>query len=64
MSSSKTNKSFTKRITITKTGKLKVRKAGGNHFNAKESRSKQLNRARGREITLTAKVKNLNLPHA
>ena len=32
----KTNKSFTKRIRVTKTGKLIARKAGQDHFNAKE----------------------------
>lgn len=63
MSSSKTNKSFTKRLKLTRNGKIKARKAGGNHFNAKESRAKQLNRARGRDITLSAKVKNLHIPH-
>ena len=42
----KTNKSFTKRLRITRTGKIIARKAGGNHFNAKEKRSKQLNRKR------------------
>ncbi len=39
----KLNKSFSKRLTITKNGKVKARKAGFNHFNAKQSRSKQLN---------------------
>jgi ribosomal protein L35 len=32
----KTNKSFSKRIRVTRTGKLVVRKAGQDHFNAKE----------------------------
>lgn len=32
----KTNKSFSKRVRVTKTGKLVARKAGQNHFNAKE----------------------------
>lgn len=32
----KTNKSFTKRIKVTRTGKLVVRKSGQDHFNAKE----------------------------
>jgi ribosomal protein L35 len=32
----KTNKSYTKRIRVTKKGKLVVRKSGQNHFNAKE----------------------------
>jgi ribosomal protein L35 len=32
----KTNKSFSKRIRVTRTGKLVVRKSGQDHFNAKE----------------------------
>ena len=38
----KTNKSFTKRLKLTRTGKIVARKPGKNHFNAKESRSTQL----------------------
>ena len=34
----KTNKSYLKRLKITKTGKLLTRKAGQNHFNSKERR--------------------------
>ena len=44
----KTNKSYTKRIKITKNGKMLVRKGGQDHFNAKESRSKQLSGKRTR----------------
>ena len=33
----KTNKSYLKRVKITKSGKLLTRKAGQDHFNAKES---------------------------
>jgi ribosomal protein L35 len=32
----KTNKSYTKRIKVTRKGKLVTRKPGQNHFNAKE----------------------------
>jgi ribosomal protein L35 len=32
----KTNKSFSKRIRVTRKGKLVVRKSGQDHFNAKE----------------------------
>ncbi|MFM2357661.1 MAG: Ribosomal protein [Candidatus Parcubacteria bacterium] len=38
----KTNKSYTKRIRVTKNGKMLARKAGHNHFNAKESRRSQI----------------------
>jgi len=39
----KTNKSLTKRLKITKNGKIMSRAPGFNHFNAKQSRTKQLN---------------------
>lgn len=42
----KTNNSFSKRLKVTKNGKILRRKAGGNHFNAKERRVKQLNKKR------------------
>jgi ribosomal protein L35 len=46
----KTNKSYTKRIRVTKNGKLVARKAGQNHFNAKErSRTKSV---KGRAVSL------------
>ena len=38
----KTNKSYSKRLKVTKTGKILSRKSGKNHFNAKTSRAKQL----------------------
>jgi ribosomal protein L35 len=38
----KTNKSLSKRLKITRNGKVLSRKAGKGHFNAKASRSKQL----------------------
>lgn len=37
----KTNKSYTKRIKVTKNGKILARKSGQSHYNAKESRRKQ-----------------------
>ncbi|MEK7582039.1 MAG: bL35 family ribosomal protein [Patescibacteria group bacterium] len=38
----KTNKSFSKRLRVTKNGKILGRKPGFNHFNAKQKRTKQL----------------------
>ncbi|HVY72629.1 MAG TPA: 50S ribosomal protein L35 [Candidatus Paceibacterota bacterium] len=52
----KTNKSFTKRLKITRTGKIVARKPGQNHFNAKEGRSQQMNGRRSQVLTLTPKV--------
>ena len=63
MSSSKSNKSYLKRIKVTRTGKLMVRRAGQDHFNAKESRSSQLSKNRTRRFTMTNKSKSLFLAH-
>ncbi len=38
----KTNKSYSKRLRVTKNGKLMARKPGQNHFNAKAPRTAQL----------------------
>ena len=54
----KTNKSFSKRIKITRRGKIIARKPGQNHFNAKESRNKQMNGRRTQHVPfMTSKVK-------
>jgi len=58
----KTNKSYTKRIRVTRTGKLMARKAGQNHFNAKASGSKRAGKRRAISLTLTAKVMRRFLP--
>ena len=42
MKGMKVNKSFAKRMKITRNGKVLTRKAGQNHFNSKASRVKQL----------------------
>lgn len=54
----KTNKSFAKRVKVTKNGKVLVRKAGINHFNAKESRSAQLKKKSRVGFVMTAKAKS------
>lgn len=38
----KTNKSYNKRLKVSKNGKIKARKPGQNHFNARNSRNKQI----------------------
>ena len=38
----KTNKAFSKRVRVTRRGKVMARKSGLNHFNARKSRNKQL----------------------
>jgi len=58
----KTNKSYTKRLKITKNGKLIGRKPGFNHFNAKQSRTTQLGGRKGVAFVLKAKPKSHLLP--
>jgi ribosomal protein L35 len=60
----KTNKAVAKRLKLTKKGKLIGRKPGGNHFNAKERRVKQLGRKKGVEFTMKNKDKSRLLPFA
>lgn len=55
----KTNKSFSKRLKVTRRGKIVARKPGKNHFNAKEGRSKQMSNNRTETLsprTMTPKV--------
>ena len=61
--STKTNKSLTKRIRITKIGKLLVRKPGQDHFNAKEKGQKQIAGKRQSEIFLKNKEIGKYLPN-
>lgn len=62
--SAKTNKSFSKRLKVTRTGKVLSRKAGFNHFNAKQSRTKQLAGKKMKTFVMKSKIKSRNLPHA
>lgn len=59
----KTNKSFSKRIKVTRTGKILARKPGFNHFNAKQKRTAQLAGRKLRTLNLSSKVINRVLPH-
>ena len=55
----KTNKSFTKRLKVTRRGKIVARKPGKNHFNAKEGRSSQMAGNRSQQLPvemMTSKV--------
>lgn len=58
----KTNKSYSKRIRVTRNGKLMARAKGQNHFNAKQSGSERSGKRRQVEITLTNKVRRRFLP--
>jgi len=58
----KTNKSYTKRIRVTKNGKLVARKPGQGHFNAKESSNTGIAKRRTQLISMSNKAKSRFLP--
>ncbi len=60
----KTNKSFLKRLKVTRNGKIIARSKGQNHFNSKESRRSQLAKKRGMEFSMTNKEKSRFLINA
>ncbi len=62
MKGMKTNKSYSKRLKLTKNGKVISRKAGFNHFNAKQSRTSQLAGRKGKNFTIKNKPKSHLLP--
>ncbi|MCB9805685.1 50S ribosomal protein L35 [Candidatus Nomurabacteria bacterium] len=54
----KTNKSFKKRLKVTKNGKVLARKSGQNHFNAKESGQTGLKKKRTQKVHMSNKAKS------
>lgn len=54
----KTNKSFAKRLKVTKSGKVLSRKSGIGHFNAKKSRRKQLGAKKPVSFFMSNKAKS------
>ncbi len=58
----KTNKSFSKRLRVTRSGKIMARKAGQNHFNSKASGRSQQAGNRTSILKLGQKVIDLNMP--
>ncbi|MEK7464119.1 MAG: bL35 family ribosomal protein [Patescibacteria group bacterium] len=60
----KTNKSYLKRLKVTKNGKILARAKGQNHFNSKESRRAQLAKKRSMPFHMTAKEKSRFLINA
>jgi len=58
----KTNKSYTKRLKVTKNGKIIARKPGQNHFNAKQSGTKRLARKRTQVLSLSKRITRRFLP--
>lgn len=62
MKGMKTNKSFSKRLKLTKNGKILSRKPGFNHFNAKQSRTTQLDGRKGQSFVIKNKPKSHLMP--
>ncbi|MFH1402498.1 MAG: 50S ribosomal protein L35 [Patescibacteria group bacterium] len=58
----KTNKSFTKRLKVTKNGKILARKPGQSHFNAKEKGSITMSKKRSVVLKLSNKIRRRFLP--
>jgi ribosomal protein L35 len=54
----KTNKSFLKRLKVTKNGKVLARKTGQNHFNSKESGRSQISKGRSEAFVMNNKTKS------
>jgi ribosomal protein L35 len=60
----KTNKSLTKRLKVTKNGKILARAPGFNHFNARQTRRKQLNGKKMQEFAISNKNARTYLANA
>jgi ribosomal protein L35 len=54
----KTNKSYSKRIRVTRNGKLIARVKGQNHFNAKASGNKRRAKRAQVKLALSKKIRN------
>jgi ribosomal protein L35 len=53
----KTNKSYKKRIKVTKNGKVLARKTGQDHFNSKNTGTQRLAKKRMRKLKLSQRIK-------
>jgi len=62
MKGMKTNKSYSKRLKLTKNGKVLARKPGFNHFNAKQSRTTELAGKKRQTFVIKNKPKSHLLP--
>jgi ribosomal protein L35 len=59
----KTNKSYTKRLKVTKNGKIIARKPGQNHFNARQTGQQRLRRKRTQLLSLSKRIVRRFLPN-
>ena len=60
----KTNKSYTKRLKVTKNGKIVARKPGQNHFNARQTGQQRLRRKRTQLLSLSKRITRRFLPNS
>jgi len=58
----KTNKSYTKRLRVTRNGKVLARKPGQNHFNAKEGGNKTRAKRKSVSLALNNRLRRRFLP--
>ncbi len=58
----KTNKSFSKRLRVTRKGKIVARAPGNNHFNAKRSSNIRLQKGRPVDMQMTNVLRSRFLP--
>lgn len=61
--STKTNKSFAKRVKVRRKAGDEVRTPGHGHFNAKESGRAKMKKNRSNKANFTPKVRQQNMPH-
>lgn len=59
----KTNKSVTKRLRLTKKGKIVARAPGHNHFNAKRTGTERQRKHRLGSLEMSNELKSRFLPH-
>ncbi|MCX6716463.1 MAG: 50S ribosomal protein L35 [Candidatus Taylorbacteria bacterium] len=52
----KTNKSYAKRLKVTKNGKIKSRRPGQNHFNLRDNSKTSTNKRSSKSITMSHKA--------
>jgi len=58
----KTNKSYTKRLRVTRNGKIVARKGGQDHFNSRDSRKTRTVKARAKTVEMSPGVRARFLP--
>lgn len=63
MASTKTTKAFSKRLKVTRNGKIKSRKPGKNHYNAKKSGAHLISKRTNKDVEVKQKEMNEFMPH-